>query len=69
MGKLTLAAFAGIAAVSLAACGDTAAEQAVFGAGAGAATAVVLDGDLATGAIIGAGANVLYCQQNPSKCN
>jgi len=53
----------------LAGCGDTAGEQALLGAGAGAGAAVVLDGDVATGAVAGAAANVLYCQQYPSRCN
>lgn len=53
----------------LAACGDTVGEQAILGAGAGAATAVVLDTNVGAGAAIGAAGNVLYCKQNPSKCN
>ena len=52
----------------LAACGDNLGEQALIGGGAGAATAVVLDGNVAAGALIGAGGNVLYCSQNRSKC-
>ena len=52
----------------LAACGDTVGEQALFGAGAGAGTAAVLDGNVLGGAALGAGANVLYCQENPGKC-
>lgn len=47
---------------SLAACGDTAIEQAVFGAGAGAGTAAILDGNILTGAAVGAAGNLLYCQ-------
>ena len=69
MRKTSLAFLAGVAALSLAACGDTMGEQALYGAGAGAATAAVLDGDLAAGAILGAGANVLYCRENPRKCD
>ena len=58
-----------VAALSaLAACGDTLGEQALYGAGAGAGTAAILDGNVAAGAALGAGANVLYCQQNPGKC-
>ncbi len=53
---------------ALAACGDTLGEQALYGAGAGAGTAAILDGNVAAGAALGAGANVLYCQQNPGKC-
>ncbi|QBF32853.1 hypothetical protein [Thalassococcus sp. S3] len=52
----------------LAACGDTVGEQALIGAGAGAGTAAVLDGDLVAGAAVGAAGNVLFCQQNPSRC-
>lgn len=60
-------AAAGLA--GLAACGDTATEQALYGAGAGAATAVVLDGNPFTGAVVGSAGNLLYCQTQPSKCN
>lgn len=60
---------AGLLALALlSACGDTAGEQALFGAGAGAAGAAVLDGNLITGAAVGAAANLLYCQENPRKC-
>lgn len=47
---------------SLSGCGDTAIEQAVFGAGAGAGTAAILDGNILTGAAVGAAGNLLYCQ-------
>ncbi len=56
------------ALISLSACGDTALEQGLLGAGAGAGTAIILGGDATTGAILGGAANVLYCQNNPSKC-
>lgn len=52
----------------LAACGDTFGEQALYGAGAGAGTAALVDGNIYTGAALGAAANVLFCQQNPSRC-
>ena len=65
--KAWVVAAAGLA--GLAACGDTATEQALYGAGAGAATAVVLDGNLFTGAVVGSAGNLLYCQTNPSECN
>ena len=52
----------------LAACGDTIGEQAIVGGVAGAGTAAVINGNLLTGAAVGAGANILYCQQNPGKC-
>ncbi|MCF6430507.1 hypothetical protein [Leisingera sp. MMG026] len=61
-----------IAALSLcgfaAACGDTTGERIVYGAGAGAAGAALLDGSLVTGAAVGVAANLVYCQQNPRKC-
>ncbi len=52
----------------LAACGDTFGEQAIFGGAAGAGTAAVFDGDILTGAAVGAAGNVLYCQRYPEKC-
>lgn len=61
-------AVAAFALASLAACGGTAPEQALFGAGAGAGTAAVLDGNLAAGAVIGAAGNVAYCQTFPDRC-
>ena len=63
---VTGAAFAAI--IGLAACGDTPTEQAVIGAAAGAGTALVLDGNVAGGALVGAGGNLLYCDQNPGAC-
>lgn len=56
------------AAGMLAACGDTAVEQSLFGAGAGAAGAAVLDANVAGGALVGAVGNVAYCQRYPSRC-
>jgi len=56
------------ALITLAACGETPLEQGLLGAGAGAATAIVLGGNTTTGALIGGAGNVLYCQQNPSQC-
>jgi osmotically inducible lipoprotein OsmB len=64
--KLTIVAVASMAA--LAACGETTGEQALIGAGAGAATALVLDGNVAAGALIGAGGNVLACNQGLGNC-
>ena len=55
-------------AVSVAACGDTVGEQALIGAGAGAATAVVVGGSAAAGVLAGSAANVIYCHENPGKC-
>lgn len=57
------------ALLALGACGDTVAEQAVVGAGAGAGAAVLLDGDPLLGAAGGAAANVLFCQNNPDQCD
>ena len=53
---------------ALAACGDTVGEQALYGAGAGLGASLLVDGNLATGAAVGAAANLVYCQQNPGKC-
>lgn len=60
---LSVVALAGVAA-----CGDTLAEQAVIGAGAGAGTALILDGSVAGGALVGAAGNVAYCQTYPGRC-
>ncbi|SFQ96305.1 hypothetical protein [Poseidonocella sedimentorum] len=57
------------ALVGLAGCGDTMGEQLIYGAAAGAGAAVATDGDIATGAVVGAGANAAYCQTNPGACN
>lgn len=64
--KFTVLAVA--AALGISACGETLGEQALIGAGAGAGTAAVLDGDIATGAIVGAAGNVAYCRTYPSRC-
>ena len=53
----------------LAACGDTAEQQALYGAGAGVVGSALIDGDLLTGAAVGAAGNLLYCQTDPSRCN
>ncbi len=64
-----IASFVALAsALGLSACGDTMGEQALIGGGVGAGTAIVLDKDPLAGAAVGAGANVLYCQENPSAC-
>lgn len=67
MKRLTSAAFVA-ALLALSACGDTFEEQALIGAGAGAATAAAYDGDLAEGALIGAAANVLACNTGRFDC-
>ncbi|WP_299848526.1 hypothetical protein [uncultured Roseovarius sp.] len=57
-----------VALASLSACGDTLGEQALIGAGAGAGTALVLNGSVAGGALVGAAGNVAYCQAYPRRC-
>ena len=54
---------------ALHACGDTFGQQALIGAGAGAGTAavVVLDGNVATGALVGAAGNVALLPELPRK--
>ena len=54
---------------SLAACGDTIGKQALGGGVVGAGAAAVADGNIATGAAIGAGANVLACQTDIADCD
>lgn len=56
------------AATMLSACGDNLGEQAAFGAGAGAASAVALDTNVLTGAAVGVAANIGYCSTYPSRC-
>ncbi|MEQ9693820.1 hypothetical protein [Shimia sp. SDUM112013] len=62
-------ALCGAAFAGLAACGDNFNEQALIGAGAGAATAVVVDGNPFVGAVVGSAANVIFCKENPGRCN
>jgi hypothetical protein len=57
-----------VAAIGLAACGDTAGEQALIGGAVGAGAAAVTSGSLAQGAAIGAAGNLLYCQAYPRQC-
>jgi len=54
---------------TLSACGGTLGEQLLAGGAAGAGTALITGGDIATGAVIGAGANAAFCQANPGKCD
>ncbi|MEX0311746.1 MAG: hypothetical protein AB3N17_16035 [Tateyamaria sp.] len=56
------------AALGLAACGDTVGEQAVIGGAVGGVGSAALGGNAIAGAAVGAGANVLYCDQNPGNC-
>ncbi|MQQ07676.1 hypothetical protein GFB49_04335 [Epibacterium sp. SM1979] len=57
-----------IAALGLSACGDTTAEQAALGAAAGTVGSALLDGNLVTGAAVGAAANVIYCKEYQRSC-
>jgi hypothetical protein len=66
--KAKIIAVAVLALGGLAACGDTVGEQALVGGAAGIGTAAVTHGNIGTGAIIGAAANVAYCQTNPGAC-
>lgn len=66
--SLTRAVLALAVAGSLAACGDDGLEQTLYGGAVGAGAAALLDTNVVAGAAVGAGANVLYCQQNPGKC-
>jgi osmotically inducible lipoprotein OsmB len=54
--------------VALAGCGRTIGEQALFGGGAGALGSAAVGGDPVTGAVVGAGGNVLFCQTYPQRC-
>lgn len=66
--RIRLFALTGIVGLALAGCGETLAEQSIIGAGAGAGTAAVLDGNVALGALVGAAGNVAYCNQYPERC-
>ncbi|WP_299656442.1 hypothetical protein [uncultured Tateyamaria sp.] len=66
--RIKLAILATAAALGLAACGDTVGEQAVVGGAVGGVGTAVLGGNAIAGAAVGAGANVLFCDQNPSRC-
>ena len=66
--RITAAAFSIFALIGLSACGDTFGEQALIGAGAGTATAAVVGGNLAAGALVGGAANVVYCKEFSNKC-
>ena len=57
------------ASVGLAACGDTAGEQALIGGTVGAGAAVVAGSSIAAGAAVGAAGNLVFCQTYPSRCN
>ncbi|WP_299349925.1 hypothetical protein [uncultured Shimia sp.] len=69
MHKLSIAGLCTAGLIALGACGETTPEQALIGAGAGVATAAVLNGSLLAGAVVGGAGNVVYCKENPGKCN
>ncbi|MEO9518072.1 MAG: hypothetical protein ABJH45_13015 [Paracoccaceae bacterium] len=52
----------------LAACGDTVGQQALVGGAVGAGAAAVVSGSVATGVVVGAAGNLVYCQTYPSRC-
>ncbi len=58
----------GFIAFALAGCGDTFAERSLIGAGAGAGTAALVNGNVAVGALVGAAGNVVYCDRYPERC-
>ena len=68
MHRLLLRGAAIVGLVGLAACGESLPEQALLGAGGGAGTAAILNGSVATGALVGAAGNVAYCKAYPSRC-
>jgi len=68
LGRTKLAGLAALISFTVAACGDTPIEQGLIGAGAGVGVAAVAGTGLATGALIGAAGNLVYCQQYPTKC-
>ena len=53
----------------LSACGQTTGEQALLGGSVGAVGGAVAGANPLATAAVGAGANVVYCQANPGKCN
>lgn len=67
MQRITLAGAVALV-LAVAGCGDTVAEQALFGGAAGVGVAAVSGGDPLAGAVVGAGGNVAFCQFNPHLC-
>lgn len=66
--RIRTVVLATVAALGLAACGDTVGEQAVLGGAVGGVGTAALGGNAVAGAAVGAGANVLYCDRYPSRC-
>ncbi|MAY86958.1 MAG: hypothetical protein CML02_09630 [Pseudooceanicola sp.] len=62
-GAIVLALLGGLAA-----CGDDPTERALYGGAAGLGVATLTDTNPIVGTAAGAAANMLYCQQYPSKC-
>ena len=65
--KIWIIATAGL--LGLAACGETVLEQGLIGAAGGAGVSAAVDGNIASGAAVGAAGNIVYCQKYPSRCN
>ncbi|MEP1355222.1 MAG: hypothetical protein ABJX32_12245 [Tateyamaria sp.] len=57
-----------VAALGLAACGNTAGEQAIIGGAVGAGAASVAGGSIATGLAVGAAGNILACELDIVGC-
>ncbi|MEL6808064.1 MAG: hypothetical protein AAFO97_09810 [Pseudomonadota bacterium] len=57
-----------VAALGLAACGDTVGEQAIIGGAVGAGAAAVTSGSIATGLAVGAAGNILACELDIANC-
>jgi hypothetical protein len=68
MRKAKIWVAATIACAGLAACGQTVGEQALVGGATGIGAAAITNGNVGTGALVGAAANVAYCQTNPGAC-
>ena len=68
MGINRIVAALGLCA-ALCACGASTGEQALLGGSAGALGGAVVGANPVATAAVGAGANVLYCEANPGKCN
>ena len=61
-------ALALVAALGVAACGDTVGEQAIIGGAVGAGAAAVTSGSVVTGAAVGAAGNILACELDIANC-
>ncbi|MEL7262378.1 MAG: hypothetical protein AAFU63_03280 [Pseudomonadota bacterium] len=61
-------AFAIVASLGLAACGDTVGERAIIGGAVGAGAAAVTSGSVVTGAAVGAAGNIVACELDVGNC-